>query len=242
MHMMFADESGDPGYPRKGTWKGWGGSTHFARVGVIIHGWRWKAWHDRLTSFKRNRGLTWDAEIRASDIRRGKGAFVGWDQNRRQFFMSELMTLVGGNTDITLLGVVIDKRLVDTAKGERLVKPEVRSLELLLERYNSFLHDQRDRSGIVILDPTKEKSDDNLRHFQSFLLAQSPHLSPRHIVEGTFFAKSHTSNLMQIADVCTNVFYREIVRGAKTDEFKAIWKRFWRRKGRLKGYGIKKWP
>lgn len=113
---------------------------------------------------------------------------------------------------------------------------------VLHERYNSFLHEQRDRSGIVILDPTKEKSDDNLRYFQSFLLAQSPHLSPLHIVEGTFFAKSHTSNLMQIADVCTNVFYREIVRGAKTDEFKAIWKRFWRRKGRLKGYGIKKWP
>ena len=65
--MMFVDESGDPGYPPAGKWAGWGGSTHFARVGVIIHGWKWKAWNDRLTSFKRNRGLTWDAEIRASD-------------------------------------------------------------------------------------------------------------------------------------------------------------------------------
>jgi len=35
MHMMFVDESGDPGYPKKGNWKGWGGSVHFARVGVI---------------------------------------------------------------------------------------------------------------------------------------------------------------------------------------------------------------
>ena len=50
MHMMFVDESGDPGYPPGGKWRRWGGSTHFARVGVIIHGWKWKAWHDRLTT------------------------------------------------------------------------------------------------------------------------------------------------------------------------------------------------
>jgi len=242
MHMMFVDESGDPGYPPGGNWKGWGGSTHFARVGVIIHGWRWKAWHDRLTSFKRNRGLTRDAEIKASDIRRGRDAFVGWDQNRRQFFMQELMTLVGGNTDITLLGVIIDKRHVDTSKSDRLVKPDVRSLKFLLERYNGFLDSQQDKSGIVILDPTKETSDDNLRYFQSFLLDQSDHLNPLHIVEGTFFAKSHTSNLMQIADVCTNVFYREMVRGGGSAEFKAIHGRFWKRGSRIQGYGIKKWP
>ena len=87
MYMMFVDESGDPGYPPGGKWKGWGGSTHFARVGVIIHGWKWWAWNDKLTSFKRNRGLTWDAEIKASDIRRGQGAFVGRDKAERQFFL-----------------------------------------------------------------------------------------------------------------------------------------------------------
>ncbi len=102
--------------------------------------------------------------------------------------------------------------------------------------------DQRDKSGIVILDPTKEKSDDNLRRFQSFLLAHSEHLDPLHIVEGAFFAKSHTSNLIQIADVCTNVFYREVTRGTKAKEYKAMQKRFWRRGGRLTGVGIKKWP
>jgi hypothetical protein len=63
MHMMFVDESGDPGYPISGIWSGWGGSRLFARVGVIIHGWKWKAWHERLFQFKHNRGLTWDAEI-----------------------------------------------------------------------------------------------------------------------------------------------------------------------------------
>lgn len=242
MYMMFVDESGDPGYPPGGKWAGWGGSTHFARVGVIIHGWKWRAWNDRLTSFKKNRGLTWDAEIKASDIHRGKRAFVGWDRARRDFFLENLMELVGGNTDITLLGVVVDKQRVDITKSARVVKPEVRSLELLLERYNYFLGDQRDKCGIVILDPTKEKSDDNLRRFQSFLLAQSGHLHPLRIVEGAFFAKSHTSNLIQIADVCTNVLYREIAHGIKSKEFQLIRRRFWHHAGRVSGYGIKKWP
>lgn len=242
MYMMFVDESGDPGYPPDGNWAGWGGSTHFVRVGVIIHGWRWKAWHDKLMHFKKNRGLTWEEEIKASNIRRGKGPFVGWDQSRRDFFLRSLMELVGVNADITLLGVSIDKRLVDTSKGDRYVKPEVRSLELLLERYNLFLDTQRDRSGIVILDPTKETSDDNLRRFQSFLLAQSAHLTPLHIVEGTFFAKSHTSNMIQISDVCTNVFYAKQARAIASPEFKCIFPRFWRRNGRLHGCGIKEWP
>jgi len=236
------DESGDPGYPPTGNWAKWGGSTHFARVGLIIHGWKWKAWNDRLMSFKKNRGLAWDVEIKASDIRKGKGGFVGWDSSRRYFFLKELSDLVGYNPDITLLGVIIDKKLVDTTRQARHVKPEVRSLELLLERYNLFLDHQKDKSGIVVLDPTKETSDDNLRYFQSFLLAQSNNLKPLHIVEGTFFAKSHTSNLIQVADVCTNVFYREMVRGGKYPEYKSIQRRFWRRNGRLQGYGIKKWP
>jgi len=97
MHMMFMDESGDPGYPHQGRWKGWGEGR------------------------------------------------------------------------------------VETDKSTRLVKPQVRSLELLLERYNLFLRNQTDRSGIVILDPVKEESDDNLRHFQAFLMAKSTNMTPLHI-------------------------------------------------------------
>jgi len=241
MHMIFVDESGDPGYPPNGQWSAWGGSTHFVRAGVIIHGWRWKAWHQRLLRFKQDSGLRWDAEIKASDIRRGAGAFIGWDEARRKQFLLDLSQEIGGQPDLTLLGVVVDKRKVDPSKGDRLVRPQVRSLELLLERYNGFLHGQQDKSGIVILDPTAEHSDDDIRYFQSFLIEKSRHLRPLHIVEGTFFAKSHTSNMMQIADVCTNILYRESTRPGQA-EFKLLHSRFWRQSGHIKGYGLKEWP
>ncbi|MDD2764687.1 MAG: DUF3800 domain-containing protein [Opitutaceae bacterium] len=242
MHMMFVDESGDPGYAPNGNWAIWGGSKFFIRVGLIIHGWRWKAWNEHLVSFKRNRGLTWDAEIKASHLRQGRSAFVGWDKPRREQFIKDLSSLIGLNRDFTLIGVAIDKTKVDTSQNERLVKPDVRSLELLLERYNQFLDRQRDRAGIVVLDPIKEQSDDNLRYFQSFLQSQSPNLKPLHIVEGTFFAKSHTSNMIQLADFCCNVFFREAARQEHSTEWKAIYPRFWRVSSRVLGYGVKEWP
>lgn len=242
MHMMFVDESGDPGYPPNGDWSKPHGSHGFARVGLIIHGWKWKAWNEKLTSFKRNRSLLWDAEIKASHLRRGQGAFAGWDENRRNLFMGDLSKLIGLNRDFTLIGVLIDKTKVDPHQKERITKPEVRSLELLLERYNRFLDEQKDKAGIVVLDPTKDESDDNLRYFQSFLQSQSENLKPLHIVEGTFFAKSHTSNLVQLADYCCNVFFRQCMRKDDSGEWKAIQPRFWRSRGRLMGNGIKHWP
>jgi hypothetical protein len=115
-------------------------------------------------------------------------------------------------------------------------------MELLLERFNLFLRQQQDKSGIVILDPTKEKNDDSIRYFQSYLLAHSKNLQPLHIVEGTFFAKSHTSTMIQVSDVCTHIFYREMLKGGTTSEYKALAPRFWRQGIRVKGYGIKVWP
>ncbi len=243
MHMMFVDESGDTGYAPGGKWKGWRASRLYSRVGAIIHGWKWKAWNDRLKYFKGRRSLAWDAELKASHIRRAKGAFVGWDRSRRDWFLRELLQLIGTNEDITLLGVAIDKTKVDVSQPDRMVKPEVRSMELLLERYNYFLREQRDKSGIVVLDPVQGVSDDNIRYFQSYLQAHSEHLKPLHIVEGTFFAKSHTSSMVQVADICSNVFYRRETRASGSwPDLKLIWPRFWRRGNRVAGYGVKRWP
>jgi hypothetical protein len=242
MYMMFVDESGDPGYPPDGKWAKFGGSKIFTKVGVILHGWKWKAWNERLLQLKKRNGLAWDDEIKASFIRKGKGCFIGWDLPRRMGFLKDIAELIGNNLDITLIGIVIDKRKVDVSQNDRLVNPHIRSMEFLLERYNFFLDNQRDKAGIVVLDPTHEKSDDELRYFQSYLQTHSEHLKPLHLVESTFFAKSHTSNMIQVADVCTNIFYHEIIHHGNDDAYKAIHHRFFRFDGRLKGVGVKVWP
>jgi hypothetical protein len=93
--MLFVDESGDPGYPKDGKWKNFGGSALFTRVGVVIHGWKWKAWNRRLLQLKRAYGLLWNDEIKAGYVRNGKGCFVGWTKARRNQFLLDLATLIG---------------------------------------------------------------------------------------------------------------------------------------------------
>jgi len=242
MHLMFVDESGDPGFPADGDWSKFGGSKFFVRVGVIIHGWRWKGWHQRMHDFKDNRGLLWSQEIKANHMRQGKGAFAGWDANRRKLFGQDLAKLIGFAKEITLIGIAIDKQKVALPNRDRIARPEVRSLELLLERYDRFLDAQSDKAGLVILDSSEESKDDNLRYFQSYLLDQGTKFRNSHIVEGTFFAKSHTSGLLQIADFCSNVFYHHVSKGAANTEFNAMQSRFWRHRSRVQGNGIKIWP
>ena len=110
--------------------------------------------------------------------------------------------------DISILSVHIDKSKVDTTKRERLANPSVRSLELLLELYNNFLGTVTDKTGAVILDSVNAKNDAELRYFQNYLRNFSDHLDHRRIIDGTFFMASHESNLLQVADVCSNVLYR----------------------------------
>ena len=206
MYMMFVDESGDPGLSG-------GGSKAYVRVGVAIHGWKWKTWHKKLQSFKINRGLSWSSEIKANHLRKGAGVFEKWNEAARKNFMIDLAKLIGAHADISLLCVAVDKLKI---KPGTKAKPDVMSLEILLKRYDSFLRLHTDKAGIVILDPAEETKDDSLRYYQSYL--QAGRL--RNIVEGTFFAKSHTSNMIQVADFCSNVFYHQF---CGTERIPELW-------------------
>lgn len=224
MHLMYVDEAGDPGHPKSGDSTSSGGPTRFfLRAGVVLHGWKWMRVNKMIADFKRSRGLAWDTEIKANHIRRGKKAFAGWSPSDRKEFLLDLLESIGREIDVHILVVVIAKEQVDRMQRERFANPSVRSLELLLERYNLFLSGQSDKCGITILDATESKSDENLRYFQNYLLKFSDHLDPRRIIEGTLFMPSHTTNLLQLADVCANVIYRRYARpDGNKEEYRRI--------------------
>jgi hypothetical protein len=213
MHIMYVDESGDCGYPASGQFPKTGGPTrYYVRCGFVLHGWKWMTVDKMVSDFKRSRGLTWNSEIKATHLRRGKGASSGWSAYDRREFLNDLLDSIAREIDVNLLVAAIDKQKIDQGQRERFTNPSVRSLELLLERYNAFLTSQKDKAGITILDAAEAKSDENLRYFQSYLLNFSDHLDPRRVVEVTLFMPSHTSNLLQLADVCANVIFRKFAR------------------------------
>ena len=235
MHMMYVDESGDPGYPRSKDFPVSGGPTRFfVRAGVVLHGWKWMQVSRMVTDFKKSHGLSWDSEIKAKYVRRGKKAFAGWSPSDRKQFLLDLLDSIGREIEIHILVVVIAKDSVDRSQRVRFTNPSVRSLELLLERYNLFLSEQIDKCGIAILDATESQNDENLRYFQNYLLTFSDHLEPRRIAEGTLFMPSHTTNLLQLADVCANVIYGRYARpDGNREEYKRIESRV---------YAEKIWP
>lgn len=237
MHLMYVDESGDSGLPPdRDVGPQRGPSERYVRVGVIVHGWRWRATDTKIKNFKMAHGLQWSDELHADDIRHGKKGFKGRRQEDRQALLNNLLDTIGRELlDVSLLGVVITKRLVDRSRKGRLSDPSPRSLELLLEAYNAFLRDQVDKCGIVILDARENKDDANLRYFQSYLREFSERVDARRIVEGSFFLPSHTSNMLQIADVCANVLNR---RYRWTDE---VTREFARIEDRFAGRIIE-WP
>lgn len=219
MHILYVDESGDGGYPADGVFPPGGGPTrYFVRAGVVVHAWKWFRVNQLLDNFKASRGLRWDAEIKATHLRAGKGAFAGWAPADRRQFVLDLLESIRREIDVHILVVAINKKAVDLQQRERYTNPSVRSLELLLERYNLFLTRQSDKAGIVILDAVEARNDENLRYFQNYLLAFSDHIDRRRIVEGTLFMPSHTSNLLQLADVCANVCYRRFARDDRNAE------------------------
>jgi hypothetical protein len=206
---MYVDESGDTGYPKPGFgFPSTGGPTpFFVRVGVIVHSWKWAGIHDRICHFKTSRFLKWDAEIKGHYLRSAKGSFQGWAPADRRNFLNDFLDTIGRELDVSILSVHIDKAKVDTSRRDRLVNPSVRSLELLLELYNHFLGEAKDKTGVVILDSVNHKNDTELRYFQNYLRTFSSNLDHRRIIDGTFFMHSHESTMLQIADVCSNVLY-----------------------------------
>jgi len=209
MHLMYVDESGDPGYPAVGMpFPPTGGPTPwFVRVGIILHSWKWYGVHSRIEQFKASRFLKWDDEIKATSLRTGSGAFATWRAEDRAVFLADFLDTINKEMDISILVVRIDKSKVDTTRKDRLVNPAVRSLELLLTLYDEFLGTVHDRTGIVILDSINQKKDQELRYFQNYLKNFSTLIDRRRIIDGTFFMGSHESNLLQVADICSNVFY-----------------------------------
>lgn len=148
--------------------------------------------------------------------------------------LADLLDTIGKELEVTIIGVVIDKTKVDRFQRKRYSDPSVRSFEFLLERYSQFLGKQKDRCGTVILDSVEQQNDENLRYFQSFLREHSQHLDERRVIEGTLFMPSHTTNLLQIADLCANVLYRYYERGfTEAREYARIENRV---------YTIKVWP
>ena len=261
MHLMYVDESGDSGFPSSvRAFPTTGTPTRFfVRVGVIVHDWKWHVVNAKIDVFRASCAvpIPRQVEIHATEIRRGRTKVYDRTSRKRvdktNWFgvnypaFTDRMALLGDccrllhDLDVSLVCVGIDKTKVDRTKPNFRDLPKDNSWEFLIERYNLFLDLARDQRGLIISDAIEHKLEQSHREFARALIASSMHIREFHFVESILFEPSESSNLLQLADVCSYACHRKFNEGDES-LFAVLEPKLLRRNGSPDGYGLKVWP
>ena len=207
---MYVDESGDYGFAS-------GSSSVFIRTGLIVHGRQWGVVNKSIVQAKENRNIPKTVEIHATEIVRGRSkAWVSgrridrtnWygakypNKSDRLEILKDFCKLLKKH-NLTLICIVIDKGEIDKRNRNYKDLPRDKSWELLIERYNKFLVDARDKKGLIIADAVQDKIEKKHREFARNLYEQSNHIDEYHFIESILFEPSDSSNLLQLIDIAS---------------------------------------
>jgi hypothetical protein len=106
MHIMYVDESGDPGLSCAVT-------DYFILSGIVIHELRWKDSLDRLIDFRRNirnkYGLKLREEIHCSELINKPKNLARISPNNRLMIIRDFTDQLAVMGEISIINVVIDK-------------------------------------------------------------------------------------------------------------------------------------
>ena len=203
MQIMYVDESGDYGFAS-------GSSSVFIRTGLIVHGRHWSAVNKTIVKAKENRNIPKTVEIHAAEIVRGRSKVwvsgnrrerTNWygknypDKSDRLEILKDFCKLLKKH-NLTLICIVIDKSKINKRTHNYKDLPKDKSWELLIERYNKFLVDARDKKGLIISDAVQDKIEKKHREFARNLYEQSDHIDEYHFIESILFEPSDSSNLL----------------------------------------------
>lgn|GEM_PF-1006338 len=260
MHILYVDESGDDGFPADNIFSpDRTPSNKFIRTGLIIHDRKWKRINDAIADFKFRQQIPRDVELHATEIRRGKKKITdsrtgrrrevsNWygqkypETNERMNLLKDCCKLIDSIEDITLIFIIIDKTQISTTfPGYRKI-PKDNSWEFLIERYNLFLNNAKDKVGIIISDAVEHNIEKTHREFARAIYTQSSHVKEFHFIESIMFEPSESSNLLQLVDIASYASFRKFNSNDSSlyDELKdRIMKN---NQGMIEGAGLKVWP
>ncbi len=178
---------------------------------------------DKLKAL-RDAGQTRNAASVAKFFRKTK-AYTHLTLDQRKQVAAEVATLVGSWPDAVLFGEVADKRVVAGV--------EEQAYEQVLTRYEAFLARQN-ATGIVAYDANDTVVERFTALMERFQIVGGAWRRFNHITAHPFFVASHTSDMIQIADVISYGLRRYYENG-ETDLINAMFNRFDRLGLRLVG-------
>ena len=112
---------------------------------------------------------------------------------------------------------------------------------MLIERYNLFLNNAADKIGIIISDAIEMNLEKEHREFAKAIYTTSLHVKESHFVESILFEPSDSSNLLQIADIVSFAFQRQL--NLLDDRlYQKIEQKLFTWNSKIEGCGFKIWP
>lgn len=224
MHILYVDESGDPGIHQFG-------SPFFILSGLVIAQDDWTKYLNRLKTFRqsiKNRfGLLIREEIHAAELIRINKlkAYQKIKKTDRIQILKEYcqqIPIIFDNAKV--INICLDKSLYTSPEDIQLT-----AWHRLIQRYDTYLKKSTNDKGIIISDDTDgHKIIRQLRKMRVYNPTPSHYGAPRNvptdnIIEDLFQRNSNQSYFIQSVDVIAHCLYRQ--------EFP---------KGSLKKYGLER--
>ncbi len=193
MHLVYVDESGDPGSAA-------GSSRYFILCGLSVHHADWhvvqgemSALRDRLAAWH---GLSPEAEIHAGEFLSSSRDHLGLDQRQRIQCLLHLLGFLARTRQLRPLRVFIDK-------SEGIADPLAAAWSALADRAavqagNAAAHPRCSADGLVIISDDLRPSPG--RRWIKQALASNPKLGQL-LIDLPFGRESHQSHFLQLSDL-----------------------------------------
>lgn len=247
MQILFIDESGYPPLPKD---KLPAEDSYFVLGGIVIPEDTWPKVRDGLNLIKDRFSVKGEIKWRYFSPRytRKDSSLLHLDVPRRNLLRDELYGLITAYRAIKIISVIAN---VNKAYGEKCKDQSDiywQSYKQLAERFQYYLQDiSKDVgshiNGIIVCDHLQPSDDNRLRdlHQQMISGGQKHSSNYKNLVEGLFFAASHHSVGVQLADIVAGAIYRYAKGDAQFyEKIKANFRKD--SKGNISGYGLVKWP
>lgn len=209
MHLMYVDESGDPGG------KGFA-SPHFILSGLIIHQDDWDKYLERLKVFRKSLkasyGLNLRTEIHASELIR-----IGKIEEYKRIRKSDRIGII--KDYVSQLPLIFDSAKVINICLDKQLHKERDIFELawgrMLQRFDTYLKKSVKDKGILVADDTNSVK---LRALQRKMRVYNPisshfegyYSAPiDNIIEDGFMRDSQHSYFIQSVDLIAHMLYRK---------------------------------
>jgi hypothetical protein len=246
MHLCFIDESGTPAKLAREEPK------TFAIAAVIIPEATWHTVREKLAGLKAASHYHGEVKWRyfAPSNTDDSNPMATWDQPKRDEFRSSVFKIITDQKSIRLLACICHcKSAYKLASINTQDDIYFRTYKPVTERFQYFLQDiskqtGTNHSGIIVADHRGSKDDAKMRGQHERLVKEAGKYTSTYtnFVEGLFFAPSHMSVGIQLADMVAGATWRAYERGDASffDKIKSSFRA--KPNGDIEGYGLVKFP